>query len=69
MKTLRTLLFFAILASILALFACTVKPTTSPTEEVKYKKTYQDLVVGFAQLGAESEWRVANTVSIKETAE
>ena len=69
MKTSRILLFFAILASILALFACTAKPTLSPTEEIKHKKTYQDLVVGFAQLGAESEWRVANTNSIKETAE
>jgi len=26
------------------------------------------LIIGFAQLGAESEWRVANTDSIKETA-
>lgn len=69
MKTSRILLFFAILASILILFGCTVKPTSSPTEDVQHKKTYQDLVVGFAQLGAESEWRVANTVSIKETAE
>jgi simple sugar transport system substrate-binding protein len=32
------------------------------------KKTYQDLVVGFAQIGAESEWRTANTRSIQETA-
>jgi len=31
-------------------------------------KTYQDLVVGFAQIGAESEWRSANTRSIQETA-
>lgn len=31
-------------------------------------KTYQDLVVGFAQIGAESEWRTANTRSIQETA-
>jgi simple sugar transport system substrate-binding protein len=31
-------------------------------------KTYQDLIIGFAQIGAESEWRSANTVSIKETA-
>jgi galactofuranose transport system substrate-binding protein len=35
----------------------------------KPKKTYQDLIVGFAQLGAESDWRVANSISIKETAE
>ncbi|MFZ6028936.1 MAG: ABC transporter substrate-binding protein [Chloroflexota bacterium] len=32
-------------------------------------KTYQDLIVGYAQIGAESEWRTANTRSIKETAE
>lgn len=32
------------------------------------KKNYPDLIIGFAQLGAESEWRVANTKSIKETA-
>ncbi|MBX0331240.1 ABC transporter substrate-binding protein [Oscillochloris sp. ZM17-4] len=29
---------------------------------------YQDLVVGFAQIGAESEWRTANTRSIQDTA-
>ena len=33
------------------------------------RTSYQSLVVGFAQIGAESEWRVANTVSMKETAE
>src|SRR5262245_35688724 len=33
------------------------------------KKTYEDLVVGYAQIGAESEWRTANTASIKEEAE
>jgi galactofuranose transport system substrate-binding protein len=32
------------------------------------QKTYQDLVVGFAQIGAESEWRTANTRSIQGTA-
>lgn len=31
--------------------------------------TYDDLVVGFAQIGAESEWRSAETASIKSTAE
>ena len=33
------------------------------------EKNYEDLIVGYAQLGSESEWRVANTISIKETAE
>ena len=68
MKPSRVLFFETILVSIFVLFACAVKPTSSPTEDVKPQITYQDLVVGFAQLGAESEWRVANTVSIKETA-
>ena len=43
--------------------------STSPaTPGAVKKKTYQDLVVGFAQIGAESEWRTANTRSIQETA-
>ena len=41
----------------------------TPIPTAKPKKTNQDLVVGFAQIGAESEWRNADTVSIKETAE
>lgn len=31
-------------------------------------KTYNDLVVGFSQIGAESEWRTGNTASIQEAA-
>ena len=31
-------------------------------------KAYTDLIVGYAQLGAESEWRSANTASVKEAA-
>lgn len=69
MKTSRTLIFVVTFATILGLFACTAQPAPSPTEESKAKKTYQDLIVGYAQLGAESEWRAANTISIKETAE
>ncbi len=37
--------------------------------ESKQGKSYDELIVGYAQLGAESEWRAANTISIKETAE
>ncbi|MBN1230300.1 MAG: ABC transporter substrate-binding protein [Anaerolineales bacterium] len=32
------------------------------------KKTYSELVVGFSQVGAESDWRTGNTVSIQEAA-
>ncbi len=35
----------------------------------KPQKDYQDLIIGYAQIGAESEWRTANTTSLKETAE
>lgn len=31
-------------------------------------RTYKDIVIGYAQIGAESEWRSANTLSIQETA-
>ena len=40
--------------------------TTS--EESDGKKTYNELVVGYSQLGAESEWRTGNTASTKEAA-
>jgi galactofuranose transport system substrate-binding protein len=36
---------------------------------VRPTKTFQDLVIGYAQIGAESEWRTANTLSIKQEAE
>jgi len=37
-------------------------------EEDDGVKTYNELVVGFSQIGAESEWRTGNTASIKEAA-
>ncbi len=64
----RCALLLAVLAS---LAACVGAPGASPASAIPpdgQKKTYQDLVVGFAQIGAESEWRTANTRSIQETA-
>jgi ABC-type sugar transport system substrate-binding protein len=64
-----------VLALILAIAGCVQpeagKPTPQETAGVsgKPKKTYEDLVIGFAQIGAESEWRTANTESIIETAQ
>jgi galactofuranose transport system substrate-binding protein len=46
--------------------ATPVQPTASAGQP---RKGYEDLVIGYAQLGAESEWRTANTASVKETAE
>ncbi|MBX7233601.1 MAG: ABC transporter substrate-binding protein [Caldilineales bacterium] len=44
-------------------------PQPAATIDAKPKKTYADLIVGYVQLGAESEWRSANTASVKEAAE
>jgi ABC-type sugar transport system substrate-binding protein len=62
----------AILVVVLILAACS--STAAPTEEPAApaaggEKTFEDLVVGYAQIGAESEWRTANTASIKEEGE
>ncbi|MHC1782175.1 MAG: ABC transporter substrate-binding protein [Anaerolineaceae bacterium] len=74
MKTVKMILSALIAASLVFSGGCQPKPTNSPkvtdmAPSGKPRKTYQDLIVGFAQLGAESEWRTANTNSVKETAE
>ena len=71
----RVLLSIAALILLVLLLGCAQAspvPSSSPKgaiPTVKPKKTNQDLVVGFAQIGAESEWRNADTVSIKEAAD
>jgi simple sugar transport system substrate-binding protein len=41
----------------------------APAAAAPAAKTYADLTVCYPQLGAESDWRTANTASFKETAE
>ena len=75
MKFSRVLFFLVLFACMLGPLGCSQQTTALSTSQpgsssaVKPKKTYKDLIVGYAQLGAESEWRAANTISIKETAE
>ena len=75
MKISRLLPFLTIFPIVLAALGCTqesaapVGPQFGANSDFKFLKTYEDLIVGYAQLGAESEWRAANTISIKETAE
>lgn len=75
MKISRLLPFLTISAIVLAVLGCAqesappIGPHFGASSNFKYVKTYEDLIVGYAQLGAESEWRAANTISIKETAE
>lgn len=44
------------------------KQKTQSQTIVPNQKTYQTMVVGFSQIGAESEWRTGNSESIKEAA-
>lgn len=67
-KISRVLVYFALVFGCVGCAQLPPSPSVQQTDP-KLEKTYEDLIVGFAQLGAESEWRVANTVSIKETAE
>ncbi|MBK8986012.1 MAG: ABC transporter substrate-binding protein [Chloroflexi bacterium] len=75
-------LFLRSSAKLLALFslgffmaACTAESGSDTTEltrlpeQINGKKTYSELVVGYSQIGAESEWRIGNTASILESAE
>ena len=67
--------FFPYLTAIfLAMLAVTTTCTgaASPDSQVSIspqKKGYKDIIVGYAQLGAESEWRTANTNSIRKEAD
>ncbi len=75
MKIPRILFFLVIFASVFVSPGCAQQPTSlsisqlGSNSETKSEKKYEDLIVGYAQLGAESEWRAANTISIKEAAE
>lgn len=68
--TLQTALRCLIGLALLWLAACAPgSPFAGPTATPPGKKTYRNLVVGFAQVGAESEWRTGNTASIISAAE
>jgi ABC-type sugar transport system substrate-binding protein len=74
MKFSNVLLLVATSALCLAAAGCDQQPSAALAQPAtaapgaRPKKTYQDLVVGYAQIGAESEWRTANTISVKEAA-
>jgi galactofuranose transport system substrate-binding protein len=75
MNCLRSYLIGAMLTILLTALGCAQRPSPSPAVQpgsvasTKPEKKYEDLIIGYAQIGAESEWRAANTISIKETAE
>lgn len=58
-----------IMIALLMLIGCSTTSEEPASEAATEEKTFDNLVVGYAQIGAESEWRTANTASIKETAD
>jgi len=49
--------------------AATSAPAATTAPVAAAKKTYADMTLCFPQLGAESDWRTADTASFKETAD
>jgi ABC-type sugar transport system substrate-binding protein len=70
MFRIKTLAFLVIVASLI-LTACGGGAQAPAADEPAAggKKTYADMTLCYPQLGAESDWRTANTASIKQTAE
>jgi simple sugar transport system substrate-binding protein len=68
------LFLLIVIALLLEAAACGQRPSAKPalpdeSPKTEVRKTYSDVIIGYAQVGAESEWRAANTKSIKETAD
>ena len=53
---------------VLSLFGCAPAASTAVAPAAAGKKEYKDMTLCYPQLGAESDWRTANSASIKETA-
>lgn len=57
---------FSILGLMLTLLACTPGQYSNSVSQNNEENPQDVILVGFSQLGAESDWRSANTVSMKE---
>ncbi len=67
-------IFLLIIIGVMALTACTSPNNTVVEEETSADEaegtfTYADMVLCYPQLGAESDWRTANSASIKSEAD
>jgi len=70
MRIMKLLSAAMVLVILLAAAGCA--PTQAPaatSAPAAAKKTYADMTLCYPQLGAESDWRTANSASIKETAD
>jgi galactofuranose transport system substrate-binding protein len=65
----RLLILLATCAVVLGCAQGPVSPAPADSNlSAQPEKGYEELIVGYSQIGSESEWRAANTISIKETA-
>src|SRR5512133_2218198 len=65
----KLVLFVAVMVMTLSMFGCAPAAPKAVAPAAKAKKEYKDMTLCYPQLGAESDWRTANTASIKETAD
>lgn len=56
-----------ILAGVLLLGGCGAKEVSNTEDTTAEDQFSEEIVIGFSQLGAESDWRTANTQSMKDT--
>ena len=79
MRHLKTIAFIGLVVTALVLSACGANPTTAPATQPPAAKPfgqaacapnckYADMTMCFPQLGAESDWRTADTASFKDEA-
>ena len=78
MKASKVLFIVLVILSLVAACAPAATPAPAPTQPpaaaptkppaAAAKKTYADMTLCFPQLGAESDWRTADTASFKDTA-
>jgi len=68
-KILLVVVLFAALIAVVGCASATPAPAPAPTAvPAAALKTYKDMTLCFPQLGAESDWRTADTASFKDTA-
>jgi galactofuranose transport system substrate-binding protein len=65
----KLILIVVMMALLVSFVGCAPAGPATNVSNAGAKKEYKDMTLCYPQLGAESDWRTANTASIKETAE
>jgi len=65
----KSIVFLVVVLTVMLAACQPAAPAATEAPAAATEKTYADMVLCYPQLGAESDWRTANTASFKETAE